>query len=174
IRNKTNPATVVATKSALLQRDGDVIGTDGRARIQFNIPADQYYIAIRHRNHFGAMTFAAKVLGSEVAYLDFSLAQEPMYGSNARYAMPNGKMALWAGNTVLDNRLMYTGGGNDRDPILFAIGGNVATAILPGYHPTDANLDGIVKYTGAQNDRDLILFNIGGMVATLIRDQQLP
>ena len=174
IRNKTNPATVVATKSALLQRDGDVVSTDGRARIQFNIPTDQYYIAIRHRNHFGAMTFTPKVLGGEVAYLDFSLAQEPMYGSNARYAMPNGKMALWAGNTVQDNRLMYTGGGNDRDPILLAIGGNVATATLPGYHITDANLDGIVKYTGAQNDRDLILFNIGGMVATSIRYQQLP
>jgi hypothetical protein len=74
----------------------------------------------------------------------------------------------------MDGAIKYTGTGNDRDLILQAIGGSVATNSVSGYLPGDVNMDGTVKYTGTSNDRDVILVNIGGSVATNIRTEQLP
>ena len=71
--------------------------------------------------------------------------------------------------------MKYAGGGNDRDPILTAIGGAVPTATITGQNRAeDVNLDGQVKYAGSANDRDIILQNIGGSVPTATRTQQLP
>ena len=83
-------------------------------------------------------------------------------------------MLLWSGNVVRDGALRYTGSGNDRDPILQAIGGSVPTATASGYGPGDVNMDGVVKYTGSGNDRDALLQNIGGSVPTQARMEQLP
>ena len=69
----------------------------------------------------------------------------------------------------------YTGGINDRDPVLVAIGGVVPTAVVNGvYSPLDVNLDGRIKYVGSDNDRDIILQTIGGVVPTAVRVGQLP
>lgn len=174
LRNKNNPAQVVATKSALLQRDGDVVGVNGQGRILFNVAPDNYYVAVRHRNHLGAMSFAVKTLGSNEVAVDFTLPNESTYGTDARAVLSNGKRALWCGNTINDGYLLYTGASNDRDPILQAIGGLIPTNTMNGYDRRDVNLDGVVKYTGANNDRDPILQNIGGVVPTNARVQQLP
>lgn len=174
LRNKNNPSQIVATKSALLQRDGDVVGVNGQTRILFNVAADNYYVAVRHRNHFAAMTFASKTLGPNEVLVDFTLTTEYTYGTSARATLANGKRASWSGNTNPDGFLQYTGAQNDRDPILQAIGGTVPTNTISAYDLRDVNLDGVVRYTGAQNDRDPILQNIGGTVPTNVRQQQLP
>ena len=174
LRDKTDPGLVVATKSALLQRDGDVVGVAGYGRILFNVAPAEYFVAVRHRNHLGAMTFAAKALGASETGVDFTLASEATYGTGARMTLANGKQALMSGNTVRDGVLMYTGAGNDRDPILQAIGGVVPTNTATGYDVRDVNLDGLIKYTGLSNDRDPILLNIGGIIPTNTRTEQLP
>ena len=174
LRNKNNPSTIVATKSALLQRDGDVVGTNGYPRLLFNVATDNYYVAVRHRNHFGAMTFASTLLNKNQKLVDLTLTTTATYGTDARAVLSNGKRALWAGNVVPDASLKYAGGSNDRDPILVGIGGMVPTATVNGYLPTDVTLDGVVKYAGSNNDRDPILINIGGTVPTATRAQQLP
>ena len=174
LRSRIDPSVILATQSALLQRDGDVVDKEGGTRILFNVPEGEYYIAVRHRNHLGVMTSAAQPLGAEVALVDFTQASEPVNGTEARAGLPNGKRALWSGNCWADRRVSYTGLDNDRDPILAFIGGTVATNVAFGYSTMDANLDGVVKYTGAYNDRDVILMNIGGIVATNVRLEQLP
>lgn len=174
LRNKIDPTQVVATKSALLQRDGDIIGVDGYPRILFNVPVAEYHIAVRHRNHLGVMTFSAKAMGPSEVLVDFTLATEPTYGVDARYGLPNGKRALWAGNAHRDAWLLYAGAGNDRDPILQAIGGTIPTNTTTGYDLRDVNLDGVIKYAGQNNDRDPILMNIGGVIPTNSRAEQLP
>ena len=83
-------------------------------------------------------------------------------------------MVLWAGNTIADDILKYTGQNNDRDPILQRIGGGVPTNTVTGYFIEDCNMNGVVKYTGSLNDRDPILVNIGGVVPTNTRQEQLP
>lgn len=174
LRNKTNPSQIVATRSALLQRDGDVVGVNGQPRIIFGVPPDQYHIAVRHRNHLGVMTFAPKMLNATEAVVDFTLATEVAHGVNGRAALSNGKRASWCGNVVRDGYVSYTGQGNDRDPVLSVIGGLVPTNTTSGYLPQDVNLDGIVRYTGAANDRDPILQVVGGSVPTNTRSQQIP
>lgn len=174
LRHKANPGQIIATRAALLERDGDVMGTDGYQRLIFNVPADEYHVAIRHRNHLGAMTFSPVVLGASEVAIDFSSPQQVTHGLDARATLPNGKRAQWCGNALRDGMLRYTGEGNDRDPILVGIGGAVPTNTVAGYHLTDVNMDGMVRYTGQGNDRDPILVNIGGSVPTNTRAEQLP
>lgn len=100
----------------------------------------------------------------------------PAFDTDTRSAISGSfpASALWCGDVSFDGVVKYTGVGNDRDPIISAIGGTVPTATIIGYHSEDVNLDGTVKYTGANNDRDPILQTIGGTVPTAIRVEQVP
>ena len=174
LRNPITPTQTIATRSALLERDGDIIGTDGNARILFNVPNGNYHVAVRHRNHLGVMTSAALRLDQNETGLDFTLPTTTTFGAAAQASLSNGRRALWSGNVLRDASLRYVGTQNDRDPILQAIGGSVPTNITTGYRQEDVNLDGTVRYIGSANDRDPILQNIGGTVPTNVRSQQLP
>jgi hypothetical protein len=176
LRDNVVPATVLATRSALVQRDGDVVGTDGISPVSFNAPAGSYNVALLHRNHLGVMENNGVALSSTSTVVDLSSVATPTFGTNARKSITGSFpiQALWAGDVSFDGQLIYTGQDNDRDPILSAIGGTVPTATISGYRSEDVNLDGTVIYTGQDNDRDPILQNIGGTVPTAIREAQLP
>ena len=174
LRDANNPSIVVATRSALLQRDGDVVDTDGLSPVSLLIGQGEYHLAVRHRNHLGCMTEAPVHLSGGVATaVDFTLSTTPTYGTEA-CRVTGAVQLLWSGDVSFDGVVKYTGLSNDRDPILIEIGGTVPTNTVSGYHDTDVNLDGAVKYTGAGNDRDPILINVGGSVPTNVRLEQLP
>ncbi len=173
LRDQVDPSILVATRCALVQRDGDVVATDGSSAVLLLATADQYHVAVRHRNHLGAMTAAPVALNGPAATVDFTLGTTPTWGTAARTPMA-GVMALWMGNAFIDEAVKYTGIDNDRDEVLLRVGGTVPTAVANGYWPEDCTMDGEVKYTGLFNDRDPILLNIGGAVPTAIRQEQLP
>ena len=173
LRNSANSAQVLASRSALLQRDGDVVDVDGTSGVFFNRPPGSYFVAVRHRNHLGLMSASAVALTGTTISVNFTLSSTLTFGTAARKDV-SGVQVMWAGNVVFDTELKYTGSNNDRDPILSRIGGVVPTATLAGYFVEDVNLSGIVQYTGGGNDRDPILVNIGGVVPTATRAQQLP
>lgn len=173
VRDKVNGALVVRTRSALLQRDGDVVDLDGINPLTLSLDEEEYHVAVRHRNHLGAMTAQPVAISLTTAPLDFSDPVMATYGMEARKNV-SGTMVLWTGNVLPDDVLKYTGAANDRDPILLRIGGSVPTATMNGYFNEDVNLDGVVKYAGAANDRDPILVGIGGVVPTNTRSEQLP
>ncbi|HQV53128.1 MAG: hypothetical protein IPI00_02040 [Flavobacteriales bacterium] len=172
LRSATQPGTIVATKTALLRRDGQIVSALG-TELRFTVPQDNYYVAIRHRNHLGTMTSVPISFGPSPVSVDLRNPSLLTWGTNARKTI-NSTAVLYAGNVVKDNALMYTGGNNDRDPILNMIGGVAPTNTVSMYHTCDTNLDGIVRYTGVNNDRDLILTNIGGVAPTQTRSEQLP
>ncbi|MFN3875619.1 MAG: PKD domain-containing protein, partial [Flavobacteriales bacterium] len=174
LRDKNNPAQVVASRAALIERDGDLVGTDGFARLNFNVPAGEYFVAIRHRNHLAAMTGQAVRLSADETAVDFSLQTTPAWGTNGRASLPRGRVALWMGDANRDGVLRYVGLGNDRDKVLVAVGGSMPTGMATGYRTEDVNLDGVVRYVGSGNDRDPILMSIGGATPTAVRQQQLP
>ncbi|MCB0813753.1 MAG: hemagglutinin protein, partial [Flavobacteriales bacterium] len=176
LRDKNNNASVVSSRAALLQRDGDVVDLDGSSPVTMASGDDQYYVAVRHRNHLGVMTQNALALSGTATSVNFTSAGQATYGSNARKSVTGAFPAqvLWAGNVVVDDQVKYTGTGNDRDLILQAIGGVVPTNTAAGYLGADVDLNGQVKYTGSDNDRDIILQNIGGVVPTNTRVEQLP
>ncbi len=173
LRDKNNSATVLRTRSALVQRDGDVVDVDGVSSVPFAVAADNYFVAVRHRNHLGCMTASSSALSGTAAAVDFTNNATATYGTNAR-RVNGARSTLWKGNARWDNVVKYAGGSNDRDVILTAVGGTVPTATVGGYRTEDINMDGTTKYAGGGNDRDLILQVIGGTVPTATKTQQLP
>lgn len=174
LRSSTNASNIVATRSALLQRDGDVVEVDGHANLIFNVPEGSYYVAVRHRNHLGVIQGQLVQMNTYASTLDLINKSTPISGTEARKEFSSGKMALWAGNAVRDGQLKYTGWNNDRDALLLQIGSTVPTAAIWGYHVEDLDLDGAVRYTGARNDRDKLLQNLGGIDPVYTRPEQLP
>lgn len=74
LRSSTDFTQTVSTRSALLQADGNVVDMDGVSHVFFNnVPAGNYYIVVRHRNHLGLMTPGSLPMSSSIAYQhDFS------------------------------------------------------------------------------------------------------
>ncbi len=178
LRDATTPTTVVATRPALLQRDGDVVSEDGTSAVSLLAAADNYYVAVRHRNHLGCMSALPLALSGTSTTLDLRSSTTVTYGADARKQI-GGLMALWAGNVLRIQspsppQIQYTGGGNDRDPILVLVGGTTPNATDSGYRVEDVNLDGATKYTGSGNDRDPILVNVGSTTPNNVRVEQLP
>ncbi len=173
LRASGNNTVVVASRTALVQRDGDVVDMDGTSPVTFAAPAASYFVVVGHRNHLTCMTASPVALSGTPTTVDFTTPTTLTYGTDARKAIGNVRV-LWAGDVTFNDQVKYTGAGNDRDPILVRIGGNVPTNTVNGYYTEDVNLDGVVKYIGAGNDRDPVLVTIGGNTPNAVRSAQLP
>ena len=174
LRAKDDPTHVVHTQCGLLRTDGSIWSTTGFTSIAFDALPGDYYVAVRHRNHLGVMTAAPVALSSSGAALDLRLPSTPVFGVNAR-ASAFGRSALWSGNTNANGTIAYTGNGNDRDPILIAVGSTTPNNVVNNVYSTrDVNMNGQVKYTGSGNDRDPILVNVGSTTPNNVRNEQLP
>lgn len=174
LRDGANHVTVTDELAAVVLADGRVVMPNGEEPLWFaDAPRGSYKVAAWHRNHLAAMTNGAATYGTSVVKIDLSDPATAMYGTDPRHVLGS-IAALWAGDVNSNGSLLYTGQGNDRDPILLRIGGSVPTATVSGYFPEDVNLDGMVRYVGEGNDRDPILLNIGGSVPTATRTEQLP
>ncbi len=143
----------------------------------WTLPHGAYYVAVKHRNHLGAMTATPVYLDSNTTTLDFTAPSFQTWGNQAQ-CLQNGVNLLWAGNANWDwsgpPTIKYTGLNNDRDGIIQALGGNPTATVATAYFSSlDVNMDGVVKYIGANNDRDLILNTVGG-VANGVRTEQVP
>jgi hypothetical protein len=175
LRDKNNPATILKTRSALVQRDGDVVeSTDGISPLTFTgAVGESYYVSVKHRNHLGAMTAGAIAMTATGTLVDFTTmtaAQTyhlPGYDGFEQVDV-NGKMALWAGNTNADKKVKYVGVGNDQIPV-FGQAVNYVTNTTqqynfdfatPVYLSGDINMDAKVKYRGPNNDTSFIFFNV--------------
>ncbi|MBK9760707.1 MAG: metallophosphoesterase family protein [Flavobacteriales bacterium] len=173
LRDAVTPTTILRTRVGLLQRDGDVVDVDGISPLRFKMNPGNFRVAVRHRNHLGAMTLAPVTIGTTPVGIDFTSITTTMWGIEATKNV-SGVMALWSGDVLRDGVVQYTGLNNDRDPILVAVGSTNPNSTINGYLPTDVNMSGTVLYTGQGNDRDPILVNIGSVVPNNTRVEQLP
>jgi hypothetical protein len=173
LRSAATPSTVLATRSALVQRDGDIVASDGGSPVPFNLPAGSYDVAIRHRTHLGIMTLNPVALSTSTTTVDLSSVSTATYGTNACKTVGSTQV-MWMGDTNFSGVLLYTGSGNDRDPILVKVGSTTPNNTVTGYWREDLTMDGAVKYTGSANDRDPILVNVGSTTPNNVRVQQLP
>jgi len=183
VRDATTPATVVASQSALLQRDGDVVAVNGTGTLTFTLVAGNYHVAVKHRNHLGVMTGSPVAVSAATALVDFTTSAG--YGTYGQ-ATVAGVYALWMGNTSGDNRIIGAGPSNDRNPILseaLAAPGNTnhnANYIVTAYSAGDVNLDGRVIAAGPGNDINFILYVVfshpgnGSAAANYVVQGQLP
>ena len=183
VRNSATPATVVARQSALLQRDGDVVAVDGTSTLTFTLTAGNYYVAVKHRNHLGAMTASPVAISAATPLVNFTTGAG--YGTNGQAAV-GGVYMLWMGNTSGDNRVIGAGPTNDRNAILaeaLSAPGNAnhnANYIVTGYSNGDVNLDGRVIAAGPGNDINFILYDVfvhpgnGSAAANFVVQGQAP
>lgn len=162
IRSDANLTTPIATRSALLQRDGDVVSVDGASPVQFlEVAPGQYHVSVRHRNHLGVMTADNISLSGSTQSVDFSNPNLPLYGTNAA-DLENGKRLLWLGKVSADKEINTHGAGNELDVIFFSVllaPGNTNSNlnyIYKKYTTADVNMDGYVIYSGPKNDRSFI------------------
>jgi hypothetical protein len=162
-RSKLNASQVLYSKAFFLNSDGQLINpNDGAVGAKVTgVPKDQYYIAVKHRNHLGVMTANPVDLTAGAAAFDFTSPLSSVYGTNPLYDWGgSGIMTLWSGDTDGDGTVqyttdfsdvypittwVYTDPGNDPDFLEWYVVENV-------YDPADANLDGTVQYTTDYSD----------------------
>ncbi|MFZ4544026.1 MAG: hypothetical protein ACOYOA_08255 [Saprospiraceae bacterium] len=96
LRNGTSgSSTVVYTKAALLQKDGDIVDTDGKSALAFNnVPYGSYYVAIRHRNHLGFRTAQAIAFYGQVFNLNFTNGSIVLNGLAPLYCNPTSSFCV--------------------------------------------------------------------------------
>lgn len=141
LRAATNNATVMHTRAALLQRDGDIVDIDGISPVTFpQATAGNYFVAIRHRNHLGIMTSSMINLSLNPTNIDFTLSSTPTFGTNARVDLGNNAWGMPAGD--LDNSGIVNA--SDRNDAW-------NTRNQTGYLPVDADMNG----TSAASDRNI-------------------
>jgi hypothetical protein len=177
LRQYSNSSVLVASRQALVLQNGTVISAQGSQSVLFGVLPSSYWVAVRHRNHLGAMLFSQITVpypgGGIWSYNFTGTSSSSYYGTNA-LKVQDGKGMLWEGDVTGDHQIKYTGSGNDRDPILTTVGSTTPNASVAGYLRTDVNLDGTVKYTGSGNDRDAILLNVGSTTPNNTRLEQMP
>jgi len=174
LRDQNNPNVVVSSRAVLLQRNGEMVDEYGNKDIVINktLP-DEYYVAVKHRNHLGVMTERAITLDETIPHIDFTTIQTDIYslpeplGTEFPLAqLPDGRLALWAGNVDFNNKIVFQGQSVDVSALLADIQsaeGNSTFSnnyILTGYHRGDLNMDGKAVFQGGHTDTDIIFFNI--------------
>lgn len=135
LRDPNNPRTIMHSRSALMQRDGDIVDTDGRSTISFPtvFAAGTYHIVVIHRNHLAVMTNQAYTLSTPV---DFTNGQVALYGGQIMKSI-GGRETLMGGDGDGNGQVQNT------DQIFHWMP-QVGTS---GYKTGDFNLNGQVQNT---------------------------
>jgi hypothetical protein len=162
LRDANDNTLVSASKSAFLQRDGDVVDLDGTSSLTLNTPSKSFYVVINHRNHLAVMTRLPIALSATPTAIDFTTNALGTFGSNAQSDMGNGNLGLWAGDLNGDGRSRFAGPGNDTNTLKSIITNYSAntsgSAFFPfnAYSNYDLNLNGQVRFAGPGNDANVL------------------
>lgn len=141
LRDASNPATLIASKAALLQSNGTIIDASGGSKVYFpNTDRGDYYVAIRHYNHLGVMT-AAPITFDNSSSFDFSNPNSTCYSSGGPTQRNiGGIMCLWAGDSNGDGTINAVDKNNHWKKELVA-------DYSYGTTTSDFNLDGVINNT---------------------------
>ncbi len=179
LRDATANTAIVEGKSALLQRDGDIVAIDGTSPVMFGQLSGDYYIAIKHRNHLGIMSNSAISLSSSATVVDFTNGSTATFGSHAQtsFGMPTGIQGMWSGNANGDSEVIFLNTGAESVEVkqrvldVSAVESPFGASVFykpQGYYDEDVNLDGQVIFLNAGNElipiKDNVLNHPGNAV----------
>jgi hypothetical protein len=181
---------ILQTRSALIQRDGDIVDVDGVSPVTFNNLADgNYIVAIRHRNHLGLSVDQTspravnetKSTAFTTNVIDIRTAGDAqLFGTTAAFTTATHPTLttvnlLWGGNANSNNQTRFASINNDRDYLLINTLGNIPSAFINNvYHSADVNMNRIVRFSSIANDRDFILISVLGNLPSAFKTQALP
>lgn len=184
LRDKNDYTTVVATRSALVQRDGDIVDLDGTSAVFFpDVNSDSYFLVVRHRNHLGVMTKYPRTPEELSGLIDFTDVNEEVFDfSNTGTMFNYSGMAmntmtiegtewntLWAGDANADGKVTYLGDGNDLTVIHEEIAGfdldlnpdyKLDFQLSVGYLQGDVDMNGKTKFDNPNDDRNILLVQV--------------
>tara|TARA_B110000037_G_scaffold221867_1_gene294354 strand:- start:758 stop:2449 length:1692 start_codon:yes stop_codon:yes gene_type:complete len=172
---------VVSTRSALLQRDGDIIDIDGgNSAVSFEgITLDNYTIVVRHRNHLGVKSSGIVSMSpGTTAVYDFTSAVNQAAGDQQE-ELETGVYGVYGGNANGESAVATAYKGirmtgpstiNDALALLNQLGGIYTATQFDVYETEDLNLDGNVRMTGPStiNDALFLLGVLDGVYTNLI------
>lgn len=184
LRDKNDYTDIVATRSALVQRDGDIVDLDGLSAVFFpDVTQDSYFLVVRHRNHLGVMTkypLTSEVLADLIDFSDlttdvFDFANTDLNFNYSGLAMNYMNVegyelrALWAGDCNADGKINYRGDKNDLTVLQEEIAGFDMTLnplykldfeLSVGYLQGDIDMDGKTKFDNPNDDRNILLVQV--------------
>jgi hypothetical protein len=136
VRDGEDHNNIIATRSGLLQRDGDIVDTDGVSPLRLaGLLPSSYYISVQHRNHLGVMT--ATPLDFSTGNVEFSFLVDPdqAFGSSNGIAdLGDGFYGLISGDFDRNGQVQNT----DASGLTQTLGS-------PGYQQGDLDLNGQVQ-----------------------------
>ena len=137
LRTGTSASTIVAQRAGLLKSNGTIVGLDGVSPLRFGLPAGDYYIVIRHRNHIAIMSSTAVTMSSNptINSYDFTTAQTFAYGTNAMADLGDGNFGMIAGDGNGNGQIQN----NDSEDFWKPKNG------ILGYENADYNMNGQVQ-----------------------------
>ncbi|MDF1698077.1 MAG: Ig-like domain-containing protein [Saprospiraceae bacterium] len=167
LRDKNDYGEIVASRSGLVQRDGDVMDLNEELGLRFKgLEIDDYYVVVRHRNHLGAMTSTAKTPYEYASLIDFTVAETGFFDfgttkndidytgwSQANLFGPtssnkSGYKALWAGDFDGNGRVKYVNPLDDLNTLL----GNIFGYETEGSFNYSTNFDLALGYLSGDFD----------------------
>ena len=147
LRDENDYTTIIESKSALLQRDGDLVDTDGTSNIIFNSFEGNYYVLVNHRNHLGILS-AIPIEFSGVTTLNFSSNQNTILGGvNALADLGSGVYGMFSGDFDSNGQIQNS----DTSGVVLLLGSS-------GYSAADMDMNGQVQNTDINN---IIIPNTG-------------
>ncbi|AOW21631.1 hypothetical protein [Urechidicola croceus] len=99
LRDKNDNTNILASQSALIQRDGDIVSLNGTSSLSFDLEPDDYFVAVAHRIHLGVIT--ANVVSLNGSNTNLDLTTNPILingGLSAVADMGSGTFALFSGD----------------------------------------------------------------------------
>lgn len=184
LRDKNDYTNVVATRSGLVQRDGDIVDLDGTSPVFFpDVTVDNYFLVIRHRNHLGVMTKYPRTPEELAGLIDFSDLETEVFDfantdnmfnysgmAQATLDVEGSEIrALWAGDCNADGKINYRGDKNDLTVIHEEIAGfdmdlnplfKLDFQLSVGYLQGDIDMNGKTKFDNPNDDRNVLLVQV--------------
>jgi pimeloyl-ACP methyl ester carboxylesterase len=142
LRDSSDGTTVIESKSALLQRDGDIVGVDGTSALSFGSSNGNYYLMISHRNHIGILTASVVSLTAGTLNIIDLRSNTTLItgGTNGIFDMGDGNFALFAGDFNGDGQIQNS----DKNAVEPLRG-------LSGYNNADIDMNNEVQNTDINN-----------------------
>ena len=172
LRSGTDSTLIIDSRSALIQRDGDIVDVDGTGSLIFSqANTGQYYLVIKHRNHLGVMS-VKNTMNNICKVIDFTQVSTPNFNldilniiDQPQVNVQQGK-ALWAGNSLNDKDIIYQGTQNDVNVIYTQVVNASSNFFvspsykLKGYFTGDIDMNGETIFQGTGNDVEFIYQNV--------------
>jgi hypothetical protein len=104
----TPSGAAVISKSVFLKNNGRLVADDGvTAKIALDVPAGNYYLVIRHRNHLAVMSAEPVALSpSGSAVVDFTAAAGMTYGAGGSKPVKTDVWGMIGGNANSSNNMI--------------------------------------------------------------------